>query len=177
MELPGSCYQDCECPKWLDFQVSSLFDLLRGWTWTIWKVWSLESLRLIVSLFKNDLSVWIRRTDPPQPVLVPVRSEEVSWLLWSRWVLTKVQNQKSSKNTVTLFGKFNRYQNRSHFDAWRVQEETLYPKMKISNGRLKATWCGKTIAKDIAQHKYILDSDCFGFSQTKVWSFDERIQC
>jgi len=23
MELPGSCYQDCECPKWLDFQCGS----------------------------------------------------------------------------------------------------------------------------------------------------------
>ena len=86
MELPGSCYQDCECPKWLDFQVSPLFDLLRGWTCTIWKVLSVESLRLkvrlvvrlIISVFKNDLSVWIRRTDLPQPVLVPLRAEEVS---------------------------------------------------------------------------------------------------
>ena len=31
-----------------------------------------------------------------------------------------------------MFGKFNRYQIRSHVDAWRVQEETLYPQIKKS---------------------------------------------
>ena len=146
MELPGSCYQDCECPKWLDFQVSPLFDLLRGWTCTIWKVLSVDSLRIIVRLvigllvrlFKNDLSVWIRRTDLPQPVFVPVRAEEVSWLLWWRWVLKKCKNKrKLQKNTVIMFGKFNRYQIRSHVDAWRVQEETLYPQIKKSTSDQK----------------------------------------
>ena len=36
-----------------------------------------------------------------------------------------------------MFGKFNRYQIRSHFDAWRVQEETLYPQIKKSTSEQK----------------------------------------
>ena len=91
-------------------------------------------------------SLSVDQTDRPTPtgVCSSARWGSVLTTLMEVGSEKSAKIKKTPKNTAIMFRKFNRYQIRSHFDAWRVQEETLYPQIKKIDFWSKATWCGKT---------------------------------
>ena len=62
LEIPSGCFQGCECPKWLDYQV-------------IFKFSSTKYGKM------SSLPVWVWRADLPQSLSASVRPEEMSWVL------------------------------------------------------------------------------------------------